>query len=67
MVSMNVQIKNNFPRSQKMVIEMEANKFEKLAASFGFFSDDFNKSIARAEKDYKSGKFRKIKSLSSLK
>ena len=64
---MNIQIKNNFSKPQKMVIEMDANKFEKLAASFGFFSDDFSKSITKSEKEYKSGKFRKIKSLSSLK
>ena len=66
MDSMNMQIKSNV-KQQKMVIEMDAGKFEKLAASFGFFSDDFNKSLTRAEKDYKAGRVRKIKSLSSLK
>lgn len=66
MASMNIQIKNN-TQSQKMIIEMDANKFEKLAASFGFFSDDFCDSIEKSEKDYKAGRVRKIKSLSSLK
>ena len=63
---MNIQIKNN-SKTRKMVIEMNADKFEKLAANFGFFSNDFCKSVEKGEKDYRAGKARKIKSLSSLK
>jgi len=62
MASMNIQIKNN-SQNQKMVIELDAVKFEKLVASFGFFSDDFCESVERAEKDYKAGRVKKIKSL----
>ncbi len=50
-----------------MVIEMNADKFEKMVANFGFFSDDFCKSVEKGEEDYRAGKTRKIKSLSSLK
>ncbi len=63
---MNIQIKND-SKTRKMVIEMNADKFEKMAANFGFFSNDFYKSVEKAEKDYKTGKTRKIKSLSFLK
>ena len=52
--------------SKKIVIELDANKFEKLAAYFGFFNSEFLASLSRAEKDYTSGKVRKIKSLKEL-
>ena len=45
---------------------MDTKKFEKLAAAFGFFNSEFLKSLDRAEKDYNSGKIRKIKSLSFI-
>jgi len=45
---------------------MDADKLEKLAANFGFFSPEFLKSIERAERDYRTGKIKKIKSLKDL-
>ena len=53
-------------QKQKIVIEMNADKFEKLAATFGFFNPEFVKSLDRAEKDYKTGRTKKIKSLKEL-
>ena len=53
-------------QNQKIVIEMNADKFEKLAAVFGFFNSEFIKSLNRAEKDYKAGRIKKIKSLKEL-
>ncbi len=53
-------------RNQKVLIEMDADRFEKLAADFGFFSKDFLKSLERAEKDVKAGRIRKIQSLREL-
>ena len=52
--------------SKKIVIELDANKFERLAADFGFFNSEFLASLSRAEKDYTSGKVRKIKFLKEL-
>jgi len=45
---------------------MDADKFERLAADLGLFSPEFLKSLNRAEKDYKAGRIKKIKSLKEL-
>jgi hypothetical protein len=47
-------------------VEIDAGQFERLAAQFGFFGDDFLKSIDQAEKDIRAGRVRKIKSLREL-
>lgn len=53
-------------KQQKVLIEMDATKFERLAAQFGFFSQEFLDSLDQAEKDYRNGRIRKINSLKSL-
>lgn len=53
-------------KNRRISIELDADKFEKLAANFGFFNPDFEKSIDRAEADYKAGRIIKIKSLKTL-
>lgn len=53
-------------KQQKVLVEIDAAKFERLAANLGFFSEDFLKSVERAERDYRLGRFRKITSLKSL-
>ena len=45
---------------------MDAEKLERFAADFGFFSQEFLKSLDRAEKDYKKGRVQKIKNLKQL-
>ncbi|MBU2579275.1 hypothetical protein KKA09_04150 [Patescibacteria group bacterium] len=45
---------------------MDVEKFEKLAALLGFFNSEFLKSIDQAEKNWKEGKVKKIKSLKEL-
>ena len=55
---------NNSPT--KILIELDANKFEKLLANFGFFSKEFIKSVERSERDYKAGRVKRISSLKSL-
>ena len=52
--------------TRKIMVELDADKLEKLAASLGFFSSNFLKSLNRSEKDYKLGRIRKIKSLKDL-
>ena len=65
MASLSISIisKNN---GKKILVEMDADRFEKLAASLGFFSDEFLKSLKKAEKDHKAGRIKKIKSLKEL-
>lgn len=65
MKSLTIDIKPNI-KSKKIVIEMDADKFEKLAGDFGFFNPEFLKSLDRAEKDYKTGRIKKISSLREL-
>ena len=52
--------------SQKMIIELDAARFEKLAADFGFFNPEFIKSLERAEADERAGRVRTITSLKQL-
>lgn len=66
MASLNMTINPRQNNGKKITIELDADRFEKLAADFGFFSDEFLKSIDRAEKDYETNRFKKIKSLKQL-
>jgi hypothetical protein len=52
--------------SRKVLVEIDANRFERLAANLGFFSQDFLKSLDRAEQDYTAGRIRKVRSLKNL-
>ena len=45
---------------------MDANRLERLAADFGMLNPDFLKAVEQSERDYKAGRFRKIKSLREL-
>jgi len=49
-----------------ILVKINANQFERLAATFGFFNPEFLKSLQRAEKDIKHDRVRKIKSLKDL-
>ena len=60
MVSLNITIKEKQNHSRRAMIELDADKFEKLAGIFGLFNPDFLKSLVRAEKDIKAGRIRKI-------
>jgi len=66
MVSLTITIKPRTNHSRKILVEMDADKFERLAADLGLFSPEFLKSLNRAEKDYKAGRIKKIKSLKEL-
>ena len=66
MSSLTITIKPQTNRTRKILVEMDAEKFEKLAASLGFFNPEFLKSLQRAKKDFKAGRFTKIKSLKEL-
>jgi len=45
---------------KKILAEMDADRLEKLAASLGFFSDDFLKSLKKAKKIIKQAGLRKL-------
>jgi len=63
MASLSVTIK---PRARKIRVEIDAEKFEKLAASFGLFNPEFLASLERSERDYKAGRVKKMSSLRAL-
>ena len=48
------------------MLELDVDKLERLTANLDFFGDDFLKSVERAEKDEKAGKFHKLNSLRDL-
>ncbi len=66
MASLTITIKPQANHPKKILVEMDAEKFERLAANLGLFSPEFLKSLDRAEKDYKASRFKKIKSLKEL-
>lgn len=51
---------------RKIIVEMDADRLEKMAAAFGMFNPDFLKSIARAEDDYRRGRVYEVNSLEEL-
>lgn len=53
-------------RGQKIVVEMDAERFERLASDLGLFSPEFLKSLARSEKEIAQGKVYPLRSLSEL-
>lgn len=65
MSSLSITIKPG-TTGKRILVELDADKLERMAANFGFFGEDFLQSIHRAERDYQIGHFRKIKSLKLL-
>ena len=66
MEPLTINIKNSRGAGHKVLIELNADKFERLAANFGFFGADFLKSLGQAENDCRAGRIRKVKSLREL-
>jgi len=66
MSSLTITIKPRADHPKKILVEMDIEKFERLAADLGFFNPEFLKSLSRAEKDYRAGRFKKVKSLKEL-
>ena len=57
---------SNIEKSKVVSISFDADRFERIAANFGMFSDDFIKSIDRSEMDIRAGRLTKIDSLREL-
>ena len=51
---------------RRIVVELDADKFERLASNLGLYSPDFLRSIDRAEADYRAGRVRHVASLRDL-
>lgn len=66
MASLTVTMKPAVARPKRFIVEMDADKLERLAANLGFFNPDFVESLERAETDYQAGRVKKIKSLKVL-
>lgn len=66
MSTLNIIIKQPIGMPKRILVELEADRFERLAANLGFFNNDFLKSLNRAEVDYKAGRSTRIKSLKEL-
>ena len=51
---------------RKVIVELDANRIERLASNLGFYGLDFLKSVDRAERDYRAGRVHEVASLSEL-
>ncbi len=52
--------------SEKVIIEMDVNRFERLAADFGFFNRELLESLERAERQVSQKKIKRLHSLRDL-
>jgi hypothetical protein len=66
MASVVFKIKKDRQEPKNVTVSFDANRFERVAASFGLFRQEFLDSLERAESDLREGRFRKIKSLAFL-
>ena len=51
---------------KKFIVEMDADKLERMAAAFGMFNREFLESVERAERDYAAGRVYEVESLEEL-
>ena len=51
---------------QKVLVELDAERFERLAAGLGFFRSEFVVSIDRAEREITEGKIKRLRGLKYL-
>lgn len=65
MASLPITISRN-RTEHKFILQIDAKRFERLADLFGFYNPDFLHSVAKAERDMRAGRVRKIHSLADL-
>ncbi|MBI5405565.1 hypothetical protein HY972_00800 [Candidatus Kaiserbacteria bacterium] len=53
-------IRSKNSKSHKLVLELDADRLERLAASFGLFNPEFLASVTRAEADYHAGRSHRV-------
>ena len=66
MATLNLTIRPRQAESRKFIVELDADRFERLAADLGLFSRAFLASIERAEQEVAQGKARRLRSLRDL-
>jgi hypothetical protein len=54
------------PKSKSVIVEIDIDKLERLAASLGLLSSSFLASISRSEKEIGLGKTKRLRSLREL-
>jgi hypothetical protein len=54
------------PKSQRVIVEIDAEKLERLSATLGLFNQDLLKSLSRSERDIALGKTKRLRSLRDL-
>jgi hypothetical protein len=54
------------PKSKRIIVEIDADKLERLAASLGLLSSSFLDSISRSEKEIALRKAKRLRSLREL-
>ncbi|MBI3442328.1 MAG: hypothetical protein HY007_00975 [Candidatus Sungbacteria bacterium] len=59
-------IRPSVKRDRKVRVELNAERFERLAAGLGFFTSQFVASIDRAEKEIAEGRTKRLQSLKDL-
>ena len=66
MTALMLTIRPSVRREQKVRVELDAERFERLAAGLGFFTPEFVASIDRAEREITEGKTKRLRSLKDL-
>ena len=54
------------PKSKRVIVEIDADRLERLAASLGLLSQSFQDSISRAEEEIAHRKTKRLRSLREL-
>lgn len=62
-LTLNIQPKTN---GRKVVVEMDADRFERLGAALGLFGQEFLESLGQAEREAARGKLVRLRSLKDL-
>jgi len=52
--------------NKRLLVEMDADRLERLASDFGLYNPAFVQSLEKAERDYRAGRVHRIASLRSL-
>ncbi len=66
MNALTLTIRSPVRRERKVSVELDAERFERLAADLGLFNSEFVASIERAEKEIREDKVRRLQSLKDL-
>lgn len=54
------------PKSKRVIVEIDAEGLERLAANLGLFTPDFLRSLSHAERDIAFGRTKRLRSLREL-